>query len=259
MRQHFLLFSHQVLEGYYTIPNGVVEITAFAFSALGEQCIFIPASVEKIGFCAFKGRDQVDPLLLIPDTVKEINEDFFVDYSKVVCFSPAMDSTGLGSRIDLGYHLFDFKNNNICDGWIAQDVDWIGSWYCDDSINEKDKYMICFVGEGLLTIGWEKDLYDNWCGNDIQRDDIDTIIFKATDIEIGVSAFAGFPSLRNVVILGGVQKIGRWAFYGCPNLRNIQIHSEVKEIGAQAFQGAEHLFYFGSAKSVDNWGAKSLN
>lgn len=245
--------------GYYAIPEGVKEIGEMSFRKFDDKAtLWIPPSVKIIGFGAFTDMYSTDVFqpLIIPDTVEEIGEDAFKWLNCVLYYGPAIPKDyNWGASSGLWMDSFYAYGDPMYRCMTVR----IGYYRNDQGLEiDIEKWAVSFECDGTLDAGWEKELTVS--GKRIPRDQIDTIIFKENvDIEIGISAFAGFPALRNVIILSGVRKIGQWAFYGCPNLRNVHIYSGVKEIGAQAFQGAEHIFYFGSAKSSNNWGAKSLN
>ena len=58
---------------------------------------------------------------------------------------------------------------------------------------------------------------------------------------IGVNAFCGCGSLRDVVIPTSVTHIGKHAFEGCSSLASVAIPASVISIAAEAFRGCSSL------------------
>jgi hypothetical protein len=74
--------------------------------------------------------------------------------------------------------------------------------------------------------------------------------------EIGVSAFKGCSSLKNVTLSDSLTTISPHAFYGCTSLTDITIGTGVTKIGAYAFGGGSSLK---TRLTTDNEVAKNYN
>ncbi len=83
---------------------------------------------------------------------------------------------------------------------------------------------------------------------------------------IGIKAFSGCTSLKNVTIPYGVTSIGIKAFSGCTNLKNIIIPDSVTSIEANAFLHCDRLSALAVPSSLEQiqyssgsfWGCKNL-
>ena len=84
-----------------------------------------------------------------------------------------------------------------------------------------------------------------WRDNEVDFDDVLTVIIEDTVTSIGGDAFLSCNSLVSVVIPDSVTSIEEYAFAACEKLENITIGSGVKEIHTMAFTRS------GSLKAID--------
>lgn len=71
---------------------------------------------------------------------------------------------------------------------------------------------------------------------------------------IGLRAFRGYASLKNVSLPVGLKYIGQYAFYGCVGLDNITFPNSITNIGSSAFAMCEGLVRVEIPRSVETIG-----
>ena len=139
--------------------------------------------------------------------------------------------------------ILSFKGNGrLSDNFdfhLFEDDDSAIARYCD---LYQAKTIV--IGAGCTAIGCGMfDVNRGWTGNDnynwIQLDDP----FEA----------------ESIMIPEGVKEIGERAFAGCIHVKRLVIPDTVLSIGKDAFLDVPCIVYNGSAKSDNNWGAKSRN
>lgn len=224
-RLYNLTTTNKVSVGSLTLPDGVTEISDFAFSDTAiSGDITIGKNITKVGTYSFYGDEYILSYLV------EEGSKYFSSYNGILCNKEQTK-------------LLMLPNDLYGDLVLPDTINEIGSDFLSGN-----KTIIKFVaGSGLTKIG------DNAFANSIIRDVflnegltglgdscfantkcLNEITFPSTLKEIPAFAFQG--SAINDIDFGGVTTIGQEAFYNCDDYETVDMSaSKVATIGSFAF------------------------
>lgn len=97
------------------------------------------------------------------------------------------------------------------------------------------------VEEGVLTISGTGTLADYACPWGVKKEEITQVVIMPGVQGIGKDVFKGFSALTTVTIHEGLKHIDDYAFQDCVNLESITIPSSLKSIATNAFMGCTAL------------------
>lgn len=260
-----------------TLPDGITNLVAGAFSESGLGQVVLPASLSSIGSNAFSGCQLGD--LTLPPGVAYIGDYAFAANSLMSLTLPAgMRVLGAGafSDNDLPYltlndgllsigdeafannrlqHLIipnsvtnigvrAFRNNSLSTAVIGASVSRIGSEAFD-----RNSLETISLSDGLRNI--ENSAFS---GNDIR-----TLVIPSGVTNIGSYAFAE-NSVSSLTLPGSLVSIGDSAFQ-YDSLSSLLIPASVTSIGDSAFAGnsIDSVYFLGNAPTNDNGTALSDN
>ena len=197
------LYLNEVLLQELIIPEGVTEISSFAFSFFKTlKSITIPSTVESIGDDAFYNCTGLTEIVF-----NAVNAEIL--------------SNG-GTFFNAG------SNSEGIDVVFGETVVAIPDYLFSNTPNIKNVK----IGSNVTSIG--KYAFSDCSG-------LTEISIPNSVTSIGESAFSGCSSLTSIVIPDSVTSIGDYSFSGCSSLTSITIPSEVTSIGESAFSDCTGL------------------
>ena len=237
-----------------TIPDGVIEISEFAFvdkhswermlledegyDAPELETLIIPSGVQKIGTYALAYCTNLKTVS-IPDTVTVIEERAFEGCEALV--KMALPNR-LNEIADYTFFLCDsLESISIPDGVVQ-----IGPGAFFDCRNLKRAVL----PDSVQRIG--KEAFQS-CAS------LTSIKVPQNVKEVERSTFKYCDGLKQVKLPNGLKRIGDEAFYGCKGIKEITIPMGVEEIGQSAFEGCyslEKVTLPNSLKSIGDYAFK---
>lgn len=217
----------KVLVGYVgtevqiTIPEGITEINAYAFSYCESlESITVPNSVLSIGEGAFCGCSSLESISL-PDNLKSIGA-----YAFYYCTN--LNSITIPDGVlFIGYGAFEdctaLKSITIPDG-----VESIGDY----------AFYNCSSLESITIPGSVTSIGD--CAFE-DCSSLQSITIPGSVTSIGQRTFAGCSALASAIISDGVTSIGDDTFLNCINLVNVSLPDSLTSIGSDAFYGCTNV------------------
>ncbi|MDE6275297.1 MAG: leucine-rich repeat domain-containing protein [Clostridia bacterium] len=188
------------------IPDGVTEISSYAFDGGDIKTIYAPRSVQTICECAFDGSWNVEEIYIEnPNVVLENGslgtleklKDVYIDGQKIKVVVT-----------DGEYGVGDARGNCI-----------------EKYLGDDETYT---VDGDIMKIG-ESAFYDNHTLKEVN--------IPSAVVEIDDNAFASCTTLTQVQLPDTLEIIDRWAFKGCDKITEIKIPNSVYSILDGAFAG----------------------
>ncbi|MDR1368889.1 MAG: leucine-rich repeat domain-containing protein, partial [Dysgonamonadaceae bacterium] len=234
-----------------SIEPRTVEVLANYYT--GE--ITIPQSVEydddtytvtAIGLSAFANRTHFLTSVVIPETVKTIGPQAFLNCT-------GLESIEIPNSVEtIGEYAFN-GSTGLKSIEIGNSVETIGEF----------AFAGCTGLENFAVIE-DNPRYSSFDGVLFNRDKTVLVSYPGgrsgdykipgSVIEIGTYAFAFCPGLESVEIGNSVIGIGTYAFDHCENLTSVKIGNSVKTIGNQAFSNCTNLKSVVIGNSVETIG-----
>ena len=226
------------------LPDNIKNIGNYAFSGCKNLAsIKLPESIEKIGDSAFKDCANLTSIAL-PNGFSTITQYMFAGCNGLTSISipKSVKSIAVGAFKDCPNLTKLFYDGTIAQ-WVSMINREIGA-YCNQQVHCSD---------GIVTSSSR--FYDyNDMALSLTSDG--TMIFSGTDSIPGDSYFghAGLPwsnltKYNNVLIMGGIQKIGEYAFRK-NKLTSITIPKSIKTIGQFALPNSiKDIYYEGDEAS----------
>jgi len=212
------------VNGDVTIPSGVTNVEAYAFSGCeGLKSVVIPSTVTVIGNGAFNGCEGLASVV-IPSSVTTIGNSAFNSCKglKSVTIPPSVTMIGDGA----------FHN---CGGMMSFKVDEANANYSSRNglLCTKDGRTLLAGVNGEVTI-------PPGVTNIVDYAFISRLGLKSVTIPLGVTnigthTFAWCSGLESVTIPSSVRTIEHSAFHNCSGLKSVTIPSSVTTIGNGAF------------------------
>ncbi len=249
------------------IPDTVATIREYAFAGCNLDSITIPASVTEIGFWAFidcyqlreihflgsapsfneqifgnpAWDPQVFPTAYYPAEDSSWTEDVLQDYGGRVTWVPLVDSGLCGEELH----------------WVLSasgELSILGSGDMNDCLRDeapwfsrRDSISSLVVNDGVTGIG-------NYAFADLSalggaalsrqtRDAMSRVSLPASLKRIGVGAFAGCTSLKELTVPLQVDTIGEGAFRGCESMDTIVFTGSAPE-GDNCLEGLSVTAYY---------------
>ena len=240
-----LINAKKDLRGVCTVPQGVTDIAAYAFStyeefghgdAAGITEIVFPRSLEYIGTCAFIGCDQLAQIQGLPENTRfgwSPFEETALPESDVEKYSCVCDSetSSAPTVLQIGpkdddyamhsYQKTDPDSYGVTDVLQSYSVSLLNPYF-------KDVDGVLYSRDGRVLLRYPGGRKD------------DTFTVPDGVRVIGARAFQRYGSdeqtgLRKVILPEGVTVIRECAFDGCDNLEEVVLPSTLKTIDACAF------------------------
>ena len=196
--------------------DGTIEIDLYTGNA---STVVIPDTINGKEVTVIGGFGNHDELtaVVIPDTVKEISRNAFVN-----CFNLA--SVQMGANVEkIGSYAFDGTFETI---------------ELPDTLRELGENA--FSGVGLKTVVFPSALTTIKGGAFLQAD-LESIIIPGNIKLIEEEAFYECKQLREVILEKGIEKIEDKAFYYCESLEKVAVPSTVTEIEPHVFKGCKKV------------------
>ena len=259
--------GHYAFTGYtnlvsVTIPQSVTDIGYSAFEGCtGLREVTIPNSVTNIAASAFEGCSDL-AVVTIPDGVTSIGDSTFRDCSGLVHMTIPNNVTAIGSSAfsgcigltevvippsvtNIGYSAFEDCTGLVGDLSIPASVERIGQ----GAFRGCGGLTRVEVPACVLRTGF-KSVFD--------VSGITNVVMLGGVTRIGDSEFSGMRRLTGVTIPDGVESIGDSAFYGCTGLREVVLPDGVTSIGYSAFEGCTGLTSMTLPNSVTYIGSSAF-
>ena len=222
---------------YAIVPEGVTEISRFAFSGCENlRFVELPNSLKFIGGGAFyfcKSLTSIE----IPDSVTEIREGAFT-YCKSL------------KTVNLPKNLREIKANTFenCKSLTTLEVPNSVTTISGLAFSYCTNLTSVVIPSSVTTIG----NYAFYGCNSLTD-----VVIPNSVTTIGDSAFYDCNKLTSVVIPNSVTTIGRSAFLDCSNLTSIAIPNSVTTIGSFAFYDCNNLtIYCEASEQPKGWNSK---
>lgn len=266
----FKIFNNVLMKylgkgGVVTIPDGIQEISHFAFQS--EYCaniteVIIPSSVKEVNF-PFSHCSALERI-----TVNEENPNYQTidgnlytkDGATLVTYAPA--SKQIQFCIPEGVKRvepFAFANCSLEELVIPSSVNnienvafggSIKSIFVDDSntaycmrdgllLTHDHKTVLRYVGDASTTevpFG-----VTHIATGAFARTDLACIMLPKTVQIIGNAAFSNCDRLETIELSQGITSIEQYAFYGCKKLKAITLPASLRSIGRNTFEGCSSL------------------
>ena len=200
------------LAGSYTIPNGVISITNYAFYYCVELSkVTIPNTVTSIGDSAFFMSGLTNAM--IPASVTNIGNRAFGGYYYLTNFTVDVANQYYAST---GHVLFNKTLTTLvqCPALLA------GSYTIPGSVTNIGDNAFMYSHLTSVTIPSSVIGIGNWSFFNVN---LTTVAIPDSVTSIGDFAFYASYSLQNVTLGSGVASIGYWAFFSCSALTNFTV------------------------------------
>lgn len=236
---------------YVIVPDGVTEISKFAFAKSRIANVSLPNSLIYIDDFAFDGCESLE-LINIPESVTYIGESAFRGCVGLKGIKIPKNVLHIGatpfSNISLQNVIISTENKKYCivnNCLIDKEAKKLiegreNSIIPNDGSVTSIGYGAFASCEGLSNITIPECITTI---NDYTFKDcvgLNNMILTNSVKTIGTGAFAGCENLEKVK-LGGIDKINPITFFGCKSIVNIVIPDGVKIIGSAAFRGCASL------------------
>lgn len=248
------------------VPDGVTEISKFAFAKSRIKSISLPNNLICIDDFAFDGCDALE-LINIPESVTYIGESAFRGCVVLKGLKIPKNVSHIGatpfSNISLQNVNISTENKKYCivnNCLIDKEVKKLLEGRKDSIIPNDGSVTSIGYGafascDGLSNISIPESItaIDDYAFKDCTS--LKHITLPNSVKTIGTGAFANCENLEKVK-LGGIGKINPITFYGCKNIVNIEIPDGVKIIGSAAFRGCALLSKItlpNSTKTIDEY------
>ena len=224
-----------------TFADGVARIDHEAFAECGVQVVRFGSGIEKMGYGAFAGCENLKEI-----DFGKMSAD--IDES-VFSYCENLGDVTIPGRIGkIGDYAFGgcgLTNATICSG--VKDVGSAFSGCCNlehiaipDSVTNLADYAFSMC-EGLKYVVLGGGISKIPDGAFIYCLNLTNVMMSAGITQIGSEAFGWCSSLEELRIPGSVKYIGSGAFIGCMGLKSVEMGSAVAEIGEWAFAVLENL------------------
>jgi len=238
------------------IPNSVMSIGGYVFNDCRNLTEII-VDENNLNYCDVdgvlfdknktelyrfpEGKSTVN--YAIPDTVKNIGNEAFIDCSELQSIEIPNSVTSIG------YSAF-YSCTSLTSIYIPNSVTSIDEYVFYDCCNlteiivDEDNLNFCDV-DGVLFDKNKTELYRFPEGKS-------TLNYAIPDTvrNVGNNAFSNGVNLQSIEILNSVMSIGSSAFSDCESLQSIEIPNSVMSIGHSAFWGCSSLKSISIADSV---------
>lgn len=232
-------FRSSNLSGALILPDDVVTIRGYAFAYTNIGSVTFGNKLETIGGNAFRNCSSLSSELLLPNSLKTIQESAFYccNLQGKLILPNSLESIGAGA--------FQFAGHFSGDLIIPEKVTTIGQYtfwlatftgnlVLNNSVNLGDGcfYHSGFSGELIIPEGIIE-LPENCFDGCL----FSSVFFPSTLRKIGASAFSQGNLLEKIFIPEGVVSIGTAAFSSQPFINSVSLPSTLQTIGTSAFRG----------------------
>lgn len=226
-----ILYAPMGISGDYTIPKGVVEIGANAFTGRTNITkLTIPSSVNVIGANAFQGCTGITEILIEGGRTRNLQIDAAAFYgcNNVVSVTFQGNSTPDIGVTTIGLGAFESMEKLQTVTFEAGCNVTIGdSAFANNANLQKPVY-----NEGAII---------NSIGNNAFMNcvKIDEVYIPATVSSVGASAFSGCSEVLNVVFAPNGKQVtfGSNVFNGCKKLKTVTLPATITKFDSTAFAG----------------------
>lgn len=258
-----------------TIPEGVVEISDWAFSKCTSlSTVSIPDSVLRIGEAAFLKCEALKEVAL-PDKITSVSNSLFSQTGLINVYIPE-NVTWIGSNAFA--YCKDLQQINLPDSvTLIGDSAFNECYALSEVVMSKNithiydmAFNCCYaleeidLPENLEKIGYKAfsqtamfHNYDNWANDNLfyledyliqayeymgpdQYPVYDCVVRDGTTL-VADGAFEGNENITSIVFPDSVEYIGANAFEDCISLSDVTLSNKIKKIGEAAFYGCEML------------------
>ncbi len=215
----------------YTVPEGIVEIGAFAFEEVALTSIELPESLERIKANAFFESHSLTGLH-IPANVSYIEEGFF-SYCSALSSITVSEDNGTYKAEDNVLLTRDGRTlllylSSAAEYTVPDSVTAIAR----EAFGQRHNLTRVTLPDGLTSIG---DYAFNGCSS------LEIINIPSSCTYVGMGAFGGCDSLKEIVIPEGVTMLDYGVFFGCSRLESVTLPESLTTLGSAVFFGCTSL------------------
>ena len=228
---NFLFETKSSLSGAYTVRDGTVGISEYAFeNCVGLTEVTLPQSLTSIGSYAFSGCTGLTSLH-IPSAVKSIG---YFAFSGCTGLTSITVEAGNSVYHSAGNCLIQTAVKTLIQGCSASVIPTDGSVTSigDYAFAGHKGLASITIPNGVKSIG--EHAFTDCSG-------LKTALIPSSVTSIGNRAFSGCANLKSIELPDGLKRIGNYAFYGCTKLSVIAVPASVTRIGEFAFAGCASL------------------
>ena len=199
------------------LPEGLKEIGKNCFLVTGLEYIYIPSTVEKIGYGAFGHCQAMQKI-----EAAEENPIYYTENN--VLFERKTDEET--EKTSLVLHTYPAGLEGAYS--ISDEVDVVADW----AFYAAQKLTDIQFGENIIKIG---DHAFGLCHG------LQEVSFNEKLETIGDSSFEDCQGLQTVICNKNLQRIGERSFWICMSLRNVSLNEGLLELGNSAFSSCYTL------------------
>ena len=239
MEQMFCLSREDLTE--LVIPEGTMEIGAYAFAGGQFTAVTVPNSVTNVAPTAFAGCANITSVAVRGD-IAAIRSIFPDSYATIGSVEIGEGTTALTSQFFAGCEsLTSVTLPSTLEDCGDNDLRWLAELSGQEGLVINGGWVIGCKGDApsVLTIPEGVKGIAPWALS--EQYDLEEVVLPSTLKTIGIGAFAGDTILGAVEIPDGVEKIDARAFKGCSWLTDVVFGSGLREIGAEAFSGCTRM------------------
>ena len=233
------------------IPDGVIEISAFAFQECYDlESVTIPNSVLDIGFCAFQDCEKLESII-ITNSVTNIDENAFEGCTSLKRVTKPDEIEDTHFVETPWYQAKDSNGFLIEDGVMEEYIGTASEVMIPVGVKEIASFAFSdcnSLTRITLPVGVKK--IGEYAFSGCSR--LISVTFLGSVEEIGDSAFSECDSLTEITLPLGLRTIGNWAFSYCNNLQSITIPNTVEKIGEGAFFSCEKITNVVKPEHIDD-------
>ena len=233
--------------GDITIPEEakgyrVVRIESFAFNQAAITSVFIPNSVENIGFCAFTRCADLKSVRL-PEYLKRIEGDTFSDCKSLSSIDIPEGVTSIDENAFAGCQQLKEITIPSSVEHFGRGVFWNTGFTSLPKLPESLTTIpnsMFFGCAQLASIEIPKNIISiGECA--FEQCPISEIEIPASVTHIGVAAFAKCTNISDLTIPDNVTEIGLNAFLGCTNLKTVKLSNSIASLNEGIFSECSNL------------------
>ncbi len=254
---------------FYKIPDSVEKIGDYALSERRVQKIYVPASINEIGDCAFSadfGISTIDVDAKNKYFIVKDNIMFTKDMTELVWYSD--DNTADSYNIPEGVTTINAGAFRACRSLINLTIPYTVRTIEDKAFSGMVRMENLTIPEDVSGIG-ESVFFGCWNLKNVSVGEDNKYLTSRDGIlfDKGMTEIIVCPSnnsIKHYEIPDGIKKVRSYAFFHCIELENVKIPQSVTQIGEGAFYDCARLASINLPEKIDAiaeatfWGCSNI-